>query len=99
MIQQAWDKYTKQLKIIVEGIGKIPLKKTLVSLTKVTIGVVAILFLTGVFFTSKNSDFGKWVSGIISNIPNPFSTKTTPDNQGGTSTESGEDWSKYKPQK
>lgn len=86
VLQQVWDKYTKQLKIIVEGIGKIPLKQTLFSLSKVTIGVLAILISAGVFFTLKNTPFGKTVSGWISNIPNPFSTETTPDNQGGSST-------------
>jgi hypothetical protein len=86
VLQQAWDKYSKQLKIIVDGIGKIPLKKTLFSLSKVTIGVVAILTLTGLFFKLKNTPPGKTVSDWISTIPNPFSTETTTNN-GDNSTE------------
>jgi hypothetical protein len=102
VLQQAWDKYSKQLKIIVDGIGKFPLMKTLFSLSKVTLGVVAILTLTGLYFTLKNTPFGKWISGIISNIPNSFSSTSEPENtgggsnkQGGGSSNSGENKGKY----
>jgi predicted PurR-regulated permease PerM len=89
VLQQAWDKYSKQLKIIVDGIGKIPLKKTLFSLSKVTLGVVAILTLTGLFFKLKNTPFGKTISDWISTIPNPFSDETTTENTGGGSNNQG----------
>ena len=95
VLQQAWDKYSKQLKIIVDGIGKIPLKKTLFSLAKVIIGVVAILTLTGLFFKFKNNDIGKWLSGVISDIPNPFSTETTPKKTNSSSSSNNQGTGKY----
>jgi len=95
VLQQAWDKYSKQLKIIVDGIGKIPLKKTLFSLSKVTIGVVAILTLTGLFFKLKNTPFGKTISDWISTIPNPFSTETTPEKTNSSSSSNNQGTGKY----
>jgi hypothetical protein len=65
--------------------------KTMLAGTFWYVTVVAVLALGGAALG--------WIKYGTKSIPKAPEDTTTPENQGGSSTEGGEDWSKYKPQK